>query len=83
MRTLSSMSVFISLLMTLRDCGRSRAVLQVELLVLRHQLHVLERSHGRRLRLSGFDRLLWAWLSRIWSRWREAIVIVKPDTVIA
>ena len=71
MRTLSSMSVFIAL-MTLRDCGRSRAVLQVELLALRHQLHVLEQSHGQRLRLSGFDPLLWAWLSQIRSGWRQA-----------
>src|SRR5688572_25529634 len=52
------MSVFISLLMTLRDCARSRAGLQLEILALRHQLHVLERSHARRLRLNRFDRLL-------------------------
>jgi hypothetical protein len=24
-----------------------------------------------------------AWLSRAWTDWREALVIVKPDTVIA
>jgi len=27
--------------------------------------------------------MLWAWLSRSWRGWREAIHIVKPDTVIA
>src|SRR6185295_992484 len=26
---------------------------------------------------------LWAWLSRAWSGWRTALVIVKPETVIA
>ena len=29
------------------------------------------------------DRVLWTWLSRVWSDWREALVIVKPETVIA
>jgi hypothetical protein len=27
--------------------------------------------------------MLWAWLSRVWSDWRSALVIVKPETVIA
>ena len=50
---------------------------------LRHQLRVLKRSQGRRLRLACLDPLLWAWLSRTWSGWRDALVIVKPETVIA
>jgi hypothetical protein len=50
------MSVFVSLLLTLRDCGRSRATLQLEVLALRHRLHVLERSRARRLRLTRLDR---------------------------
>jgi transposase InsO family protein len=29
------------------------------------------------------DRWLWVWLSRSWSDWRTALVIVKPETVIA
>ena len=48
------MAIFRSLLATLRDCGRSRAILQLETLALRHQLQVLERSHRRRLRLTRF-----------------------------
>jgi hypothetical protein len=35
------------------------------------------------LRLNSADRLLWVWLSRLWSGWRSALVIVKPETVIA
>jgi len=27
--------------------------------------------------------MLWSWFSRVWSGWREAIVIVRPETVIA
>jgi putative transposase len=77
------MAVLILLLMTLRDCARSRAVLQVEILALRHQLHVLERSHVRRLRLTRVDRLLWVWLSRAWDQWPTVLVLVKPETVIA
>src|SRR5947207_912547 len=29
------------------------------------------------------DRLLWVWLSRVWTQWRSAVVIVRPETVIA
>ena len=29
------------------------------------------------------DRLFWIVLSRVWPAWREALVIVKPETVIA
>jgi hypothetical protein len=36
-----------SLLLALRDCLRARAVLQLELLALRHQIHVLTRSRPR------------------------------------
>jgi putative transposase len=72
-----------SLLLTLRTSARSRAALQLEVLALRHQLQVLQRSRPRRLQLAKTDRCLWVLLSRIWSGWRTAIVIVKPETVIA
>jgi hypothetical protein len=38
------MSALISLLLTLRGLARSRAALRLEMLALRHQLQVLERS---------------------------------------
>jgi putative transposase len=28
------------------------------------------------------DRALWVWLSRLWTEWRSALIIVKPETVI-
>src|SRR3989442_11756835 len=77
------MSVLPSLLLTLRGCARSRAALQLEVLALRHQLHALERSRSSRLRVSLADRLLWVCLSRVWPEWRAALVMVKPETVIA
>lgn len=60
---------------------RTRAGLQAENLALRHQLCVLQRS-VERPRIQPADRLLWSLLSRIWSRWEEALIFVKPDTVI-
>jgi hypothetical protein len=76
-------SVLISVLATLRGLVRSRAALHLEVLALHHQLLVLQRSRPRRLRLVKAERWLWAWLSRSWIGWRAALVIVKPETVIA
>jgi putative transposase len=77
------MPVLCSLLQTLRTSMHTWATLQLEILALRHQLQVLERTRPRRLRLTGSDRLFWVWLSRVWQGWRAAVVIVKPETVIA
>ncbi|HEY6305680.1 MAG TPA: integrase core domain-containing protein [Candidatus Angelobacter sp.] len=69
---------------TLRKSLRSRAALQAEILALRHQLVVLQRSTcGRRLRLRAADRVFWVWLSRLWQGWRQSLRIIKPETVIA
>ena len=61
---------------------QSRLSLQVEILALRHQLGVYQRTRPRP-RLRPADRILWAWLSRVWSDWREALMMVQPETVIA
>jgi hypothetical protein len=61
---------------------RSRAVVELENLALRHQLHVLRRQRPGRLRLFTFDRLLWVLLYRLWPRCLETMVLVKPATVI-
>jgi putative transposase len=53
----------------------TRAALQLEILGLRHQIGVLQRS-APKLKLNPTDRLLWACLSRVWSDWRSALVIV-------
>jgi putative transposase len=76
-------SVLVSFLLTLRTAARSRAELQLEVLALRHQLQVLQRTRPRRVRLAKTDRWLWVVLSRIWTGWRTALVVVKPETVIA
>jgi putative transposase len=61
---------------------RSRAVLELENLALRHQLHVLRRQRPGRLRLFAIDRLLWVWLYRWWPRCLDTMVLVKPATVV-
>jgi hypothetical protein len=61
---------------------RSRAVLELENLALRHQLHVLRRQRPGRPRLFAIDRLLWVWLYRLWPCCLEVMVLVKPATVI-
>src|SRR5467141_4238172 len=74
----------LTLLFSLRDCFRARATLQAEILALRHQLLVLQRSsRGHKLRLGSSDRALWVWLSHVLAEWRSALIIVKPETVIA
>lgn len=59
----------------------SRRDLQVENLVLRHQLKVLKRRR-RRPRFSASDKLFWICVRRFWSGWKEALAIVTPDTVV-
>jgi hypothetical protein len=77
------LSTLIPFLATLFSAFRSRAALQVEILALRHQIGVLRRSAKKRPRLTVADRFFWAWLSGVWAGWRSALVIVKPETVIA
>ena len=78
---LGRMSVVVSFLLTLRDAGRSRATLQLEVLALRHQLHVLKRSQTRRLRLTRVTACSGSG-SRRHGRSGDGLVIVKPETVI-
>jgi len=72
---------FLLLCSLLRNALRTRQQLLLENLALRQQLAVLSRQ--RRLpRLHPSDRLFWSWLSRIWSGWRSALVLVQAETVV-
>ncbi len=70
-----------SLLPTLRSALRTRTDLALENLALRQQLAAL-RQQVKRPRARFADRLLWVWLHRAWGRWREALILVQPETVI-
>src|SRR6266511_6470006 len=61
---------------------RSRASLELELIALRHEVTVLRRQHPGRIRLFSTDRLLWVWLYRVWPQVLNAMVLVKPATVV-
>jgi transposase InsO family protein len=70
------------LMLVIRGHIRSRASLEAENLVLRQQLSVLNRRPPARLRLRNFDRLVLVWLSRQFPSLLDAIIIVKPETVL-
>ena len=72
-----------TLLTNLSSIFYSRAALQLENLALRHQIGVLQRCVRNRPKLTLVDRLLWVWLSRIWSGWRSELAIIRPETVVA
>ena len=55
--------------------------LAVENVALRQQIIVLKRNQKRPV-LKERDRLFWVILSRIWRGWRDAVYIVRPDTVV-
>ena len=76
------MLLILPLLAARRSLFRSRAALELEVLALRHQIGVLQRAANRRPRLTPADCGLWVILSRLWSDWRAALVIMKPETVI-
>jgi putative transposase len=48
---------------------------------LRQQISVLKRRNPRP-RLNPWDQLFWVFLRRVWSRWAEVLVVVKPETVV-
>ena len=59
--------------------GRGNVVL--ENLVLRQQLAVLKRRHPRPS-LGLFDKLFWVVARRVWSAWKQYLIIVTPETVV-
>ena len=65
----------------LRSFFLLRAALAAENLALRQQLAVLRRS-TKRPRLRRRDRIFWVRLSKLWKRWRSALVIVQLDTAV-
>ena len=56
--------------------------LGLEVAALRQQLAVFQRKQPRP-HLFALDRAFWVALRRLWPGWANALIIVKPDTVIA
>jgi putative transposase len=60
---------------------RTRRSLLLENLALRHQLTVLKRRYPRPT-LSVFDKLFWVLARRLSPEWKQALIIVTPETVV-
>src|ERR1700674_2153567 len=60
---------------------RARRSLLLENLVLRQQLVALKRRRPRP-RLVVFDKIFWVLARRFWSGWKQAIIVVSPETVV-
>ena len=65
-----------------RGLFRSRAALQAEILVLRHQLNILRRKSPKRVALGKIDRLVFCGLYRLSPTVLDALKILQPETVI-
>ena len=60
---------------------RSRRDLLLENLALRQQLAVLKRSTPHP-RFAASDKWFWVVLQLFWSGWKQALILVLPDTVV-
>jgi len=55
--------------------------LALENIVLRQQVTAFKKENPRP-KLTNFDRVLWVFIRRSWKRWKNALIFVKPETVI-
>jgi putative transposase len=60
---------------------RGRQTLLLENLALRQQLVMLKRRHPRPS-LGLLDKLFWVIARRGWSGWKQALLVVTPETVV-
>ena len=60
---------------------RGRRSLLLENLALRQQLAVLKLRHPRSS-LGLFDKLFWVVARRVWSAWKESLILVTPESVV-
>jgi hypothetical protein len=65
-----------------RDSFRSRETLKAEIILLRYRLNVLHRKKPAKMPLLRIDRTLIVWLYRLFPALLNAILIIKPQTVI-
>jgi len=75
------LAIILCLFRFVRLLGSGHQAAAVENLALRLQLAAFKRKRKRPV-LTRLDRLFWAELSQVWSSWRDALVFVRPDTVV-
>jgi transposase InsO family protein len=77
------MIAFLSLFVhVLASPFKTRARLEAEIVLLRHQLNVLRRRAPPKPRLTVADRLIFVWLYRLFPSVLNAMAIVQPDTIV-
>jgi hypothetical protein len=64
------------------DLFRPRAALEPEILVLRQQIIVLRRGRPSQVPFRAIDRMVLGWVCQLFPKTREALAIVRPDTVV-
>ena len=64
------------------DLIRSRIALEAEIWVLRQQINILRRTAPTKHAFSAIDRLIFVGLYRLFPKVRDALAIVKPDTIV-
>jgi len=64
------------------DLFRPRAALEAEILVLRQQIIVLRRGRPSRVPFLAVDRMVLGWVCQLFPKTREALAIVRSDTVV-
>jgi len=67
---------------TARADHRALRALVWECVALQHQLAVLGRAGTRRLRFRPTDRLFWVFMPWWWPAWRDALKVIRPETVL-
>ena len=73
------MGILRMVLAFLRAFFANRAALAVKNVMLRQQLIVVHRSTPRP-KFHRIDRVLLCWLSRLWSGWRSALLVIGGKT---
>ena len=64
------------------DLFRSRATLEAEIWTLRQQINVMRRMAPTKHAFSAIDRLIFVGLYWLFPKARDALAIVKPETVV-
>ena len=70
-----------NLILSIWAIFKTKSGLVMENLALRQQLAVMKRSIPRP-KIRTRDRLFWVLLCRFWAKWKDTLIIVKPDTVV-
>jgi putative transposase len=60
---------------------KSRKELILENLMLRQQLNIYKRKN-KKPKLENIDRIILVWMSKIFNKWKSALVVVKVSTLI-